>query len=306
MLQAATESSKKGIIRKLSRGPFFWIAPLILVLLVTFVYPAFEVIRYSFTDASLTGKDYSYTLSSYIQIFSDKQIYTTLWTTFVFVFFSVVGQTVLGLAIALAIVKGEELRLRGTVFVRVVTLLAWAIPGVIIGVIWKIFLNESESGILTSMLNAVGINNVTFLTAAGSALVCTIVANIWRGTAQSMILSYSGLKTISKDILEAADIDGASAWQRLIHVTIPSILSVISINVILNIIATFNTFDMVMALTSGGPGNSTEILALSAYNQIFVHMNLGSGSAYATVLLLINGLMAAFYFWFLRRSSDNT
>lgn len=94
----------------------------------------------------------------------------------------------------------------------------------------------AESGILTSMLHAIGINNVTFLTSAGSALVCTIIANIWRGTAQSMILSYSGLKTISRDIMEAADIDGASSWQRLIHVTLPSIMSVISINVILNII----------------------------------------------------------------------
>lgn len=306
MLQTATEQPKRGAGRKLLQGPFLWIAPLVLVLLITFVYPAFEVIRYSFTDASLTGKEYSYTFSSYMDIFRDKQVYQTLWTTFVFVFFSVVGQTVLGLAIALAIVKGEELKLRGTVFVRVVTLLAWAIPGVIIGVIWKIFLNESESGILTSMLHSVGIENVTFLTAASSALVCTIIANIWRGTAQSMILSYSGLKTISKDILEAADIDGASSWQRLIHVTIPSIMSVISINVILNIIMTFNTFDMVMSLTSGGPGNSTEVLALTAYNQIFVHMNLGSGSAYATILLLINGLMAAFYFWFLRRGGETT
>lgn len=303
MLQTVP-NPKKGVVSRLAQGPVYWIAPLVIVLLVTFVYPTFEVIRYSFTDATLTGKDYSYTFSSFIQILSDSQVYETLWTTFIFVFFSVVGQTVLGLAIALAIVKGEELKLRGTVFVRVVTLLAWAIPGVIIGVIWKIFLNESESGILTSMLHAIGINNVTFLTSAGSALVCTIIANIWRGTAQSMILSYSGLKTISRDIMEAADIDGASSWQRLIHVTLPSIMSVISINVILNIINTFNTFDMVMSLTSGGPGNSTEVLALTAYNQIFVHMNLGSGSAYATILLLINGLMAALYFWFLRRSGE--
>lgn len=120
-----------------------------------------------------------------------------------------------------------------------------------------------------------------------------------------MILSYSGLKTISKDILEAAAIDGASAWQRLIHVIIPSVASVISINVVLNTISTFNTFDMIMSLTSGGPGQATEVLAMSAYNNIFKTYNLGKGSAYATILLVINGLMAVVYFIYLKKRGEN-
>ena len=207
--------------------------------------------------------------------------------------------------IALAVDKGEALGMRGTVAVRVVSLLSWCIPGVIIGVIWKILLDETDTGILTSLLIRLGIGRVPFLTSAGSALVCAIIANIWRGTAQSMILSYSGLKTISKDILEAASIDGASAWQRLIHVIIPSVASVISINVVLNTISTFNTFDMIMSLTAGGPGQATEVLAMSAYNNIFKTYNLGKGSAYATILLVINGLMAVGYFIYLKKRGEN-
>lgn len=292
-------------VKGLIKGPFFWMLPLFLVLLIMFIYPTFEVIRYSFTDMSLLKEDYQYTFRSYLSVFRDKAFLNILKVTFIFVFFSVVFQTLLGFVIALAVDKGEALGMRGTVVVRVVSLLSWCIPGVIIGVIWKILLDETDTGILTSLLIRLGIGRVPFLTSAGSALVCAIIANIWRGTAQSMILSYSGLKTISKDILEAASIDGASAWQRLIHVIIPSVASVISINVVLNTISTFNTFDMIMSLTAGGPGQATEVLAMSAYNNIFKTYNLGKGSAYAAILLVINGLMAVGYFIYLKKRGEN-
>lgn len=291
--------------KKLTKGPFFWMLPLFLVLIIMFIYPTFEVVRYSFTDMSLLKVDYQYTFRSYLSVFRDRAFLNILKVTFIFVFFSVLFQTLLGFVIALAVDKGESLRMRGTVVVRVVSLLSWCIPGVIIGVIWKILLDETDTGILTSLFMKMGIGRVPFLTSAGSALVCAIIANIWRGTAQSMILSYSGLKTISKDILEAAAIDGASAWQRLIHVIIPSVASVISINVVLNTISTFNTFDMIMSLTSGGPGQATEVLAMSAYNNIFKTYNLGKGSAYATILLVINGLMAVVYFIYLKKRGEN-
>lgn len=295
---------KRGFFVRLRQGPVFWLLPLALVLLLLFVYPTFQVIRYSFTDMSLLSEDYRYTFKSYYSVFRDKSFFNILKITFIFVFFSVAFQTLLGFFIALAVDRGEELRMRGTVVVRVATLLSWCIPGVIIGVIWKILLNETDTGILTSILIRMGIGRVSFLTSAVSALICAIIANIWRGTAQSMILSYSGLKTISKDILEAASIDGANAWQKLKSIIIPSVASVISINVVLNTIATFNTFDMVMSLTGGGPGEATEVLAMSAYNTIFKTYKLGKGSAYATILLLINGVMAMVYFIYLKKRGE--
>lgn len=291
-------------MKKLQKGPVLWLAPMLIILIALFVYPTLEVLRYSFTNMSLLSNEYTYTLGSYIRILTDSKTLQVLAVTVIFVFFSVLGQTFFGLIVALAITKGEDLHLRGTVFVRVVSLVSWAIPGVIIGVIWKMLLNESDSGILTYFLHSLGVEKVVFLTSGASALSCAIIANIWRGTAQSMILSYAGLKTISKDILEAADIDGASSLQRLTYITLPSIISVISINVVLNTIATFNTFDMVMALTGGGPGDSTEVLALTTYNQIFKSMSLGQGSAYAILLLVINGCMAMVYFAFLKRRGD--
>ncbi|GHV54174.1 ABC transporter permease [Spirochaetia bacterium] len=301
----AVSVQKLSFLKSLSRGPVPWLAPLGIVLLLLFVYPTFEVLRYSFTDASILRNTYNYTLKSYSNIFSNPQTYEVLWITLVFVFFSVLFQTLLGLVTALAVDKGEELHLKGTVFIRVIILLSWAIPGIIIGIIWGFLYNETPTGILASFFRRIGWTTVTFLTNPHSALVCVIVANIWRGSAQSMILSYAGLKTIPKEMLEAGQIDGAGAWQRFLRIIMPSLFPVISTNVILNTILTFNTFDMVMSLSGGGPGRATEVLAMTSYFSIFRLHNLGRGSAYAVTLLFINACMAAVYFYILKKRGDN-
>jgi multiple sugar transport system permease protein len=283
-----------------SDTPFPWLLPLVLVLGFMFLYPTFEVLRYGFTDASILRPNYSYTLKSYKSILGNPVTYGILSITFIFVFFSVIFQTLLGLIVALAVDKGENMKLRGTVFVRVVTLLSWAIPGVIVGVVWGFMYNETGTGILVSALGNLGIHGVSFLTDPKTALVCVIVANIWRGSAQSMILSYAGLKTIGKEQIEASAIDGVTPWQRLIHIILPNIFSVISTNIILNTIMTFNTFDMVLSLTGGGPGRATEVLAMTSYNAIFKTHSLAKGSVYATLLLVINSIMALIYFRVIR------
>ena len=266
--------------RSWEKNVWLWLAPNFLILIAIFIIPTFSIIRYSFTDATLTAKEFSYTLEPYIQLFTSKDFYNILWLTVLFVFFSVLFQTLTGLATALAMEAGEKRKMFGTVFVRVCMLLSWSIPGSIIGVIWKLLLDESPSGILQVGLTKLGLPMIPFLSNATIAFVCIIVANVWRGSAQSMILCYSGLKTVSTDILEAASVDGANAWQTLIHVTLPS-----------------NTFDMVMSLTGGGPGRSTEVLALSAYKEVFKMFNLNTGSAIAVSLLIINSLMAIGYFY---------
>ena len=111
-----------------------------------------------------------------------------------------------------------------------------------------------------------------------------------------MILTYAGLKTIPSDQIEAGNIDGANGWQRLVHIIVPAIMTVIGTNIILNTINTFNTFDMIVSLTGGGPGRATEVLALTSYTTIFSGRMLGRGSAYAVILLGINSLMAIGYF----------
>ena len=285
----------------LLRGPVPWLAPLAIMLFLFLIYPTFEVIRFSFTDASILRHEYRYTFNSFRAILSLPRTYVSLRTTFIFVVFSVFFQVGVGLVTALAVDKGESLKMRGTVFVRIVILLSWTVPGVIVGIIWSFLFDSTDMGLLTSFFNRIGVPGITFLTSPRSALVCVIIANIWRGSAQSMMLSYAGLKTIPLELLEAGQIDGANAWQRLTRIILPSIFPVVSTNVILSTIATFNTFDMVMSLTGGGPGMATEILAMTSYYSIFQMHHLGRGSAYAVILLLINSVMAAVYFHVIRK-----
>lgn len=283
--------------RRNSQSPVLWLLPIFLVLGVFYLIPLGDVVRTSFTDGTMTNPTGNgFTLASYIKVFQDNAFAEVLFVTFFFVGFSVIFQFLLGFMIALVVDAAENRHMRGTVLTRTISLVSWAIPGVAIGIIWKIMYAETKSGILNYLLSLLGIKQIAFLSNPGIALLSTSIANVWRGTAQSMILLYAGVKTVDKQLLEAASIDGATAGKRLLHIILPSMKPVIMINVLLNIINTFNTFDMIMPLTGGGPGRSTEVLVLSVYRNIFQQLDLGKGCAVAIMLLAINVVFSIFYF----------
>ncbi|MBX6763276.1 MAG: sugar ABC transporter permease [Rubrobacteraceae bacterium] len=280
---------------RLAASPAPWLAPLGLVLAITFLYPIVEIIRLSFTNASLTGGNYSYTLGSYARLFGSPYFASMVRVTVIFVFFSVVFQILLGFLIALAVDQGARRGMRASIVTRTAVLSAWAIPGVIIGIIWGILYQESGAGVLNYLAQLLGFGQIPFLSSPRAALASVTVANIWRGTAFSMILLYAGIQTLPADVLEAARVDGANAWQRLTRVVVPLLAPILLVTLVIVSIDTFNTFDMVLALTGGGPGRATEVIALSIYDQIFQQFDLGPGAATAVVLLAINAIMTFVY-----------
>jgi multiple sugar transport system permease protein len=282
-------------------SPALWLLPLAGVLSVTFLFPVFEIARLSFTDASLIDDAYSYTLESYLDLFRSPYFANMLWVTAIFVFASVFLQMLLGFLIALLVDQGAKRGMRTSIVTRTAVLSAWAIPGVIIGIIWSILYEQSAAGILNYVLNFVGFGEVPFLSDPQVALASVTLANVWRGTAFSMILLYAGLQTLPDEVMEAAKVDGANAWQRLTRVMLPLLAPMLFINLVIVSIETFNTFDMVLALTGGGPGRSTEIAALSVYDQIFEQFNLGQGAATAVLLVAVNLIMTFVYVRFLER-----
>jgi multiple sugar transport system permease protein len=272
-----------------------WFAPLLAIATVFYLYPVFEVIRFSFTDATLLEPDYVYTLNTYKDTLGNPVLPEILGITGVFVFFSVIGQLVLGLLIALAVQRGTARRLPGTTFVRSMVLCSWVMPGIVIGILWAIVLNDGAYGLVNAVLLGLGLPSVSFLATPTLALVSVTLANIWRGTAFSMLLQYAGLQGINPDVYEAARMDGAGAWKSFWYITLPLLRPIIALNVILITISTLNTFDMVLALTGGGPGQSTEVLSLFVYNTIFRNQDLASGSVLAVFLLLISLLLTMAY-----------
>ena len=278
-----------------------WLLPLLFMLAAFYAYPVIDLIRLSFTNASFLQPTVRYGLSSYASIFRDPDFLNTVWITLIFVFFSVILQIGIGFLLALMFDASSRLRLFGTVAARTSVLIGWAIPGVIIGIIWNLMFVETRSGILTYGLAQLGIGPVPFLSDPNVALGAAILANVWRGTAFSMILQYSALQTVPAELTEAARIDGASPVGVITRVVLPYILPIVMINLVLATINTFNTFDLIIALTKGGPGRATEVLAMSIYNNVFQNLSLGRGAAIAVVLLLLNAVMAIGYYRLLKR-----
>lgn len=290
-----------GIERKrapppLENRPLPWLAPLLLLLGLFYLYPLIDVVRLSFTDITLVGEPYHYSLASFANVLPSVDFAEMAWITAIFVAASVAGQLLLGLLIAALLMAGERRGLPGAVLVRSVVLIGWILPGIVVGIVWKLMLDESPSGILAYLLSLLDIRDPVFLSAAGPALFWVIIANVWRGTAFSMILQYAGMKTIPPELYEAAIVDGAGSWQQFLYITLPSLRRIILINLVLITTATLNTFDMIVSLTGGGPGRATEVVALFIYNAVFVQFSMGRGAAAAVLLALFGVALMVGYF----------
>jgi multiple sugar transport system permease protein len=272
-----------------------WLAPLLGLATLFFLWPVLNVIRLAFTDSILLRDNYAYTLKTIGAAVTDPALPGVLGVTAVFVAASVAGQLLLGLLIALIIQRAVARRLHGAVLVRSVVLSAWVMPGILIGVIWQIVLNEGPFGLVNSALGAVGLGPVSWLSDTRLAVVSVVVANVWRGTAFSMLLLYAALYTVNRDLYDAARVDGAGRLRTLWHVTLPQIRPVLLVNTILITIATLNTFDMILALTGGGPAQATEVLSLHAYDAVFVNFNLSGGCVFALMLLLASLVLTLIY-----------
>ncbi len=216
--------------------------------------------------------------------------------TIVFLFFSaLVGQQVLGFALAYMMEKKNAFIRR---FVGTAVLLGWVTPEVVVSFIFFAFLNTEGS--LNSFLGVFGVGPVAWL--YDHAMVAIIFANIWRGTAFSMLIFQSALGNVSDSIKEAARIDGANIFQILFRIIIPLISGSIVTNTILITLQTIGLFGLIYALTGGGPGFDTTTVPIYMYNKAFSAYQLGYGTAMAIVLVIFGMIMSLFYMKSFKRS----
>jgi len=281
-----------------------WLLPLILVLGIFYLYPVFDVVRLAFTHATLLGDTGGYTLSTFAQTLTRPELLSILWVTLVFTLSSVFAQQLLGLAVALVVVRGEKRRLVGTTLLRTTALIAWVVPGIAGGIIWKMLFNEAPFGGLNSLLRLMGMAPMQWLSDPDLVMWSVVMSNVWRGTAFSMVVMYAALKAIDPVLYEAASVDGATALQRLRHVTLPQLRPAILVNMILITIQTLNTFDAIISLTGGGPGRATEVLSLYTFNTVFRNYDLASGAVLSLVMLVISLGLALIYASFLPKETS--
>jgi multiple sugar transport system permease protein len=284
--------------RRLLDHPLPWLAPALLALAVFQLYPMVEAVLMSFTNESLIRPSFEFVgLEQYVRLATDPEFWGMIRITAIYAFSSVVLHVLLGLVLALAIDYGVRRGLRGHLTTRVSVLLAWIVPGIIIGLVWKVMLVESQFGAVNHLLGVLGIGPVPFRSDPTLALISTIVAGTWRGTAFTMIMIYGGLQRVPQRLYEAARVDGAGRWDRFRHVTLPQLKPVLFITTVLVTIYALNTFDLIFALTGGGPGRATQVLALFMYQEAFQDYALGRGAAIAVVMLAANLLLTGVYIY---------
>jgi multiple sugar transport system permease protein len=278
------------------RGPQatlrLWLAPALLLVAGLLLAPMLDLVRLAFTDTRAPGTAYSYTLASLGRLLADPEFLGMVGVTLVFVAASVALQLAIGLALAVLIDSARRRGAAGTLAARVAVVSAWVIPGVLVGVLWRILLIENRAGIANYALSVVGLGPLPFLSSGTLALASVIAANVWRGCAFSMILQFAGLQRIPPELHEAADLEGLSPWSRLRLVILPQLAPVLALNLALITIYTLNTFDLILPLTGGGPARRTEVISLFMYRSAFFNLEAGRAAAVAVVMLALNLILA--------------
>lgn len=280
-----------------------WLVPLILVLGGFYLYPMLDVFRLALTDQKLIEPDYRYTLDTLWTTLGNPALPQVLWTTLLFTAGSVIGQQLLGLAIAQVVIRGERRRLVGVTLVRTIALVAWVVPGIAGGIVWQMLFSEAPYGAINGMLRLLHLPGIAWLSDPDIAIWSAVISNVWRGTAFSMVVMYAALKAIDTTLYEAASVDGATAVQQFRHVTLPQLRPAILVNLIIITVATLNTFDAIIALTGGGPGRATEVLSLYTFSVVFRNFDLGGGGVLSVLMVAISMALAAIYVRFIPREA---
>ncbi len=264
----------------------FVIPPMLIWALVVIV-PLFYGVYLTFTNWNGLSPNYDMVgIQNYIEIFRDKTFMSSLGKTFIYVFFVVVLSNVLGLVLAMLLTAGIKLQ---SVF-RTCFFAANMIGGIIMGYIW----NYIFSFAVTKVGQTVGWEalETSMLTKPATALMALIIVTVWQMGGYLMVIYVAGLNNISSEMLEAAEIDGATGFQLFRFIKLPMIRSSITICTFMAISKAFMSFDVNLSLTSGGPYKSTELLALKIYQTAFSNFEYGKGQAEAVVLFIIVAIIS--------------
>lgn len=277
----------------------FFIVPALIWVIAFTVYPFFYSIYISFTNMNLLkqGKYKIIGFDNYIELIRSAEFWISLRHTLIFTFVVILFQFLFGFLLALLLNK----TIKGTPFVRTAVMLPWVLPPVALGLVWAWILRGGKLGLINAVLLIFGVEPVNWL-GYSMAMVSIIIVAIWIGTPFSFMLELAGLQKIPNELYEAANVDGASPVQKLFYVTVPIMKSTFMINLIMITISTIGYFDIIYALTNGGPKDATEVLPLLMYHKAFKYFDLGQGAAIAMVMLIISLICTLVYFVGFRES----
>lgn len=278
---------------------YLFLLPAVILLVVFIAYPLVRSVHLSFLNASFVNRNPHFVgLRNYSKILHSGIFWKVLRNSVVWTVVVVGFQFVFGLAFALFL---NRIVIARRLF-RSLLLIPWVIPGVIVGVIWKIMYNP-QVGLVNGILLKLGLiqDYTAFLADEQTALIAVMVVAIWKGFPFSVVIYLAALQSVRDDLLDAAMIDGAGFGQRLRYVVIPEISGIIRITLLLTTIWTFNYFDITYAMTNGGPNKATQIFPLEIYEQAFRQFRFSYAAAVAVIALGGILIVSLFYIRELRK-----
>lgn len=278
-----------------------YLVPALLLMLLFYIWPLVLCVYYSFTNLALTGSaaaNFQFIgLKNFRTMLSDRGFFTSVTNTLMFLAGSLVGQQFLGFLLAY-FMRDSSIRIRRGV--GIIILAAWIMPELVASLCaYNLF---TVGGTLNTILNFFGIESVAWL--FDHPMLSIILSNVWRGTAFSMMVYQAAMDSISRDVEESAMLDGVSKLQNVLYIIIPQLKQTIWTNTLMNTLKTLGCFSMIYAMTGGGPGSSTQTLAIFTYLRAFKNNKLGYACACSLVLMLLGAIISIFYVRSTRKDED--
>ena len=280
---------------------FLLLTPAALLLLLIVVYPIGQLVWNSFFDIHLAepwrGEPFA-GFDNYARAFADERFWHSVLHTAIYTIVTVPGALLAGLGLALL----ANLPFRVKWPVRLGLLLPWALPLVFSGLIFRWFF-EYKQGIVNDVLARAGIEPLAWLTEPALAMAAICIAIVWKASSFMALMLLAGLQTIPRELYEAAEVDGATRWQKFVSITLPMLRPAIMVALIFRTITAIQTFDIPYAMTGGGPGDSTETLAMYIQKTTLDFLDFGYGSALATLMFVLSMVATTGYLRYTRRSA---
>lgn len=282
-------------------SPFLFLLPLIIVIFALDNLPVFFNIFISFTKTNPQLTEFKFVgLNNYLKFLKDPLFVPIIRNSFIWTFEAVGLGFLISTLYALIIDSLKNKWIKKILEISI--LIPWVVPGIVNGMLWKWMLHPTL-GIIPYFTRLLGISvpETGWLFDANSALHFCVIANLWRGLGFGTLVTYAALQSIPIHLYEAAMIDGASYWKRLSSITFPLIAPILVLRIILGLIWTFNFFDLIYALTGGGPGYATEILPISIYRIGWEYFYKEEAAAIAVISTMISMSFIIVYYLLNRR-----
>ncbi|MBD1555855.1 sugar ABC transporter permease [Vibrio sp. S9_S30] len=281
--------------------PLIMIAPAVALIGILMYYPMFGTFIESLYTTSFINPEPEFVgFQLYSKLLSQDQFWQIIQNSVAWTLGVIVLQNLFGFLTALLLNE----KIPGQGLMRSLVLLPWVLPGIVAAIVWR-FMYDPQLGLINSMLLSGSLIDeaIAWLATPSTAMFAVVIAAVWKGFPFSTVVYLAALQSVDKEQIEAAIVDGAGPFRRLIEIIIPAVRHVMAINLLLTAILTFNYFDMVWVLTRGGPKDSTHIFPTKIFELGFGQFRFGEAATYGVMSILILVVLLSVYFWLQKRES---